>query len=135
MTGYRQLLSLLAIAVLCNGCCCFPFLYPRTGAEGIVIDQHDKRIPNVSMQAYWVPASLWFVIMPPQSLHNFTADGEGRWKFHKMDAEHMFIEAAPPGGYESMGLKMRSVGPIQSGENRTNVILRLQRIAAPEQGK
>ncbi len=124
------------LMILCNGCCSFPFLYPKTGAFGIVIDQHNDPVQNPQMQASWVRPSAFYHFMRPQTVSRFHADGSGKWSFYVRDAEHLIIEAKPPDGYESRGIEERSAGPLKSGECPTNAcVLRLIKIQATEKPK
>jgi len=131
---------MLALVILCNGCCCLPFLYPKTGVHGRVVDQYDNPVSNVAMQARWVPAWEWFVMMPHQCRGNFLADSRGRWSFYKWDVEDLYIEAMPPAGYNYAlrddRVRATYIGPFRSGECPTNdFILRMIKIAPQPQPK
>jgi len=71
--------------------------------------------------------------MRPQSAHNFSSDSEGKWVFYTRDAEHMYIEATPPAGYNYAlredRVRATYLGPLRNGECPTNdVILRMIKI-------
>jgi hypothetical protein len=128
------------LAILFSGYC-FPFfLFPKTGAHGWVVDQYNNPVSNVVMQASWVPASLWFVMMPAVRQQNFHSNGEGYWSFCRRNAEDLEIEALPPSGYEPVWRpnerKDTIVGLFKNGECPTNdYILRMIKIEPPSQPK
>ncbi len=124
---------LSACALTTTGCSCF---FPKTGAHGVVLDQNNISVPHVSMRATWVQPSSLYPFMRPQFHQNFTAGADGQWRFCTRDADHLYIEARPPSGYEVFGhVREFTVGPINSGEYRTNVVLRLRKIEPPLQSK
>ena len=126
-------LVVAVLVLMCNGCCCFPFLYPKTGAHGVVVDQYDRPVANVKMQASWSFRSLHDVMMARGAKQDFSTDGEGKWFFYRRDAERMYIEAAPPAGYKYAlredRVRATYFGPLGSGECPTNdVLLRMIKI-------
>jgi len=76
-------------------------------------------------------------MLPPQCRRDFTSDDKGQWVFYKHDAEDLFIDAISANGYESetLGFDKTRVGPLTSGECRTNVTLHLKKIESSSQPK
>jgi hypothetical protein len=134
--------SLMLLTTGCGTLLTRPVFPLRTGAQGVVLDQYDQPVPNAEMRAHGQARSAqWFLFGwfgCGLYEYSFRADRLGKWKFHRMDADDMWIEAGPPVGYDwgcdgqtSFGTE----GYIYYGKYRTNVVLRLRKIEPPEQGE
>ena len=126
-------LTFCAVLLVTSGCgtpLMYPFFPARTGAEGVVVDQHNEPIPNVEMQAGGTASSWWWVMLPPMFKYEFRADHLGKWHWYRRDVLDLQVQAMPPAGY---GLYTDSrpdetEGWIHYGEYRTNVVLRLRKV-------
>ena len=101
-------------AVLCVysvGCAIPRAVMKGTGAEGVVLDQHDEPVPNAPMQAswYWFPPipPLWVLMFfcQPSFEKKFRADEQGQWRFYKRGVSVMgvLVRVLVPSGYEAKG--------------------------------
>ena len=115
----------------------YPIFPLRTGAEGVVLDQYDKPIPNVKLEASGAAVSTSWILFGPELEYTFHSDKQGRWHTYRRDADRMMIDAYPPAGYghipDSAAYHMQDF--VFYGEYRTNVVLRLQKIEPPAQPK
>ena len=140
--------ALLAVVIAgCSGCCGIPpgtpltyVVFPkRTGAEGIVLDQHDQPVPNSPLRAFGGAQSWGWAVYLGGFESKFSADKHGRWKFYRRDTADMGIQALPPPGYGRF--QWCSPSPdyipnrIRYGDYVTNVVLRLWKLDPPPAGE
>lgn len=132
-------------AVLCVysvGCAIPRAVMKGTGAEGVVLDQHDEPVPNAPMQAswYWFPPipPLWVLMFfcQPSFEKKFRADEQGQWRFYKRGVSVMgvSVRVLVPSGYEAKGGGRISTGPVEDPrDSLTNVVFRLWKVEGVEQ--
>jgi len=113
-----------------------------TGAEGVVLDQYNQPVPYAEMQARGYSRSSAFLLFGwfeyGHYKYLFRADRLGKWKFSRMDADRMRLEAGPPIGYDlgcSSQTPFMTEDFIYYGQYRKNVVLRLRKIEPPAQAK
>jgi len=137
---FRALQALFLMSLLCIysvGCAIPRALVKGTGAEGVVLDQHDEPVPNAPMRASWscfppIPP-LWVLMFfcQPRFEKNFRADEQGRWRFYKRGITVMglYVRAVAPSGYEEKGPGARGTDFIEDPrDSLTNVVLRLWKV-------
>lgn len=134
----RVFALLVGMAFMLSGCLVPPILYPRTGGQGVVVDQHDKPVPYAKVEASWFPKwfphDAWLFITPQHhALIQTKEDGSWEISVRKVNM-FMNLDALPLKGYvqpESDAYYTK----IPEGECRTNIVLRLIKIEDPATGE
>ena len=135
-TGATGIAGMLII--LCNGCLMPPILYPRTGGQGVIVDQYDEPVPNAKIEASWFPkwfpegAWIWFIPKHHEIIH---AKEDGSWNLSVRKVNmFMRLKALPSKEYLRPGSD-EYYTEIPEGTCRTNIVLRLIKIETPSQPK
>lgn len=122
---------LLTVSIACVfiGCCAPPFLFPRTGAHGIVLDQYGKPIPKVKMNVAWTPVRFFYMFAPAYN-DPFEAEIDGSWRIYRRKVENMHIGPIPHEGYAYFSQDDKdSLVSLYGGQCPTNdFILRMRKI-------
>jgi len=121
--GSATLILWVALAFLSNGCLAPPFIFPRTGASGSVIDQNGHPLTNAQVKVDW---STWrfFYWWQPRDTAEVPIKDDGTWAFSRRKVDYMTIDVLAPQGYEPWKRGIEVLG------NRylTNVVCQFQKI-------
>ena len=127
----------VALALFLAGCMIPPIVFPPTRVHGVVLDQDNNPVTNVTLEASSEPPRLnfWFT---PTVTHHFKADKYGRWRYTERKVGRLFIEAMKPLGYDTYyrpedGENGALIGPFSDGDCPTNeYALRLRKLSPEE---
>ena len=117
----------IVAATLLTGCLAPPIFFPRTGVQGIVIDQDGNPVSNAVLKAYWTPVRLnfWFAPAYQDFVHTHK---DGSWEFYRRKIMWLDIEVMATNGLECVSFEtcgIRGLGPRNCPTNQ--VTLRVRR--------
>jgi hypothetical protein len=122
----------LAISLFLTGCLAPPFLFPRTSAHGVVVDQYGNPVPKAELKASWEPyrAVFWDAPIYKEQFH---ARHDGTWEFSVRKSVALSVEVLPSPGYAGVVSGHDRTTPIlNAGECPTNAfVLKLRKIEDP----
>jgi len=109
------------------GCTVPAVLTPRIEAKGVVLDQHNRPVPNATVRVSWLPVTT-FPAMPTGSARKVQANQKGEWTISMRGVNQMSVRALPSNSYGYQDGKNYSVEIVRYGrQHTTNCVLRLEK--------
>ena len=118
----------VTLLLLQAGCAVPAIMTPRITVSGVVLDQHDQPVPNATVEASWIPVTV-FPAMPMGDGKQFRTDEAGRWSYSMRGVHSLSICPVSSNGYYMKEWTNYSVKIVDSGQQLlTNCILRIEKI-------